>query len=168
MPLPKFLANIFSGKAAELTTSITDGLDKLFTSKEEKLEAQLKIQQAVDEHLQKMEELAIQETQAYLADTQDARASNVKIQESETASWLAKNIAYCIDIFISAVWGFLTVYLLCVMLNLVKKDQQVDYTAVTAVWGGVGAYMSTVLNFHRGTSRGSEDKSKELKELRNK
>lgn len=163
MPLPGFLTSVFGGgKAVEVASTITNGLDKLFTSKEEKLEAQLNIEKEINRHFEKMEEMANTELELYLKDVQDARNSNVKIQESDKASWLAKNIGYCLDIFVTFIWGFLTVYLLSVMLSLVKKDATVDYTAVTAVWGGVGAYMSTILNFHRGTSKSSEDKQKVL------
>lgn len=168
------LKGAISGKGPELVKELGNGLDKIFSSKEEmgilenkKSEIELLFQEKVMLHDEKLTELALEETKVYLADTQDARSTNVQIQESEKASWLAKNIAYCIDIAIVGTWMFLTIYLLCVMLSLVKKDATVDYTAVTAVWGGVGAYASTIINFHRGTSISSKNNGDVIRKIAN-
>lgn len=166
MPLPGFLTKIFGGKVAEIATSITDGLDKLFTSKEEKLAAELKIQEALSGHLEKMEQLAQSEVDMYLKDVQDARANNTKIQESDKASWLSKNVGYIIDLFLAALWGTITVILFLKIFKITATD--VDMVSLLGLHGTVTAVFMTVVNFHRGSSRGSEDKSKELKELRNK
>ncbi len=166
MPVPGFIAKIFGGKAAEIATSVTDGLDKLFTSKEEKLEAQLKIQDSVQNHLVKMEQLAQSETEMYLKDTQDARANNTKIQESDKASWLAKNVGYILDLFLGLIWGSITVFIVGKALKIV--DSNADMTAVLSIYGTITAVFMMTMSFHRGTSKGSEDKSKELKEQRNK
>jgi hypothetical protein len=96
---------------------------------------------------------------AYLADVSNARETNAKIQ-GDKPSWLAKNLAYIIDLFVAMLWGGLTCYLMVIMLNLAPKQMGVDYTAVTAVWGGVTGLFTTVLNFHRGSSQGSADKQK--------
>lgn len=162
MPIPGFLKNIFSSGAGALVKEIKDLVDESKFSAEEKAAFEVKLLEIANAHTEKMAESARVETESYLKDTQNARETNARVQESDKASWLAKNLAYCIDAFIIFVWGFLTVYLLVVMLNLVKKVDGVDYTAVTAVWGGVTAFAGTVLNFHRGTSRGSEEKQKQI------
>lgn len=166
MPLPGFITKIFSGKAAEIATSVTDGLDKLFTSKEEKLAAQLKIEEQVNSHIEKMTELANTEVELYLKDTQSARDANVAIQNSDKASWLAKNVGYILDLFLGAIWGSITIFIIAKALKLV--DSSADMTAVLSIYGTVTAVFMMSMNFHRGTSKGSEDKSKELKELRGK
>ncbi len=168
MPLPGFLTKIFGGKAAELATSVTDGLDKLFTSKEEKLAAQLAIEKLATEHLEKMQGLAQAEVDSYLKDTQDARASNVAIQNSDKASWLSKNVGYILDLFLGAIWGATTLFIIGRALKLVDADHNADMTAVLSIYGTITAVFMISLQFHRGTSKGSEDKSKELKEMRNK
>lgn len=159
MPLPKFLSGIFGGGAGELIEKVGGVVDNLTMSKEEKEKLKIELIQATNSHVEKMANLAQNELDSYLKDTQSARETNARIQESDKASWLAKNVGYCIDVFIVGVWGFLTIYLLVVMLNIVKKQEGVDYTAVTAVWGGVTAFAGTILNFHRGTSRSDEKKS---------
>jgi hypothetical protein len=104
---------------------------------------------------------------AYLLDVQSARESNAKIQ-GDKPSWLAKNMAYIIDLFVTLLWGGLTSYLMAVMLNLAPKQIGVDYTAVTAVWGAVSAVFTQVLSFHRGSSQGSADKQKLLDKMAQK
>ena len=145
-----FLTKIFGGKAAEIATSVTDGLDKLFTSKEEKLEAQLKIQDSVQEHLETMTQLAQNEVDSYLKDVQSARENNTKIQESDKASWLAKNAAYIMDgIFVGA---FIAMLFVIIYKNVPDDNKEIFYTA----FGLLGGFVGTTVNFHRGTSVGSK------------
>lgn len=163
---PSLLAGI--GEAANgIVKGLMNGLDSLFTSKEEKLAAQEKLQaiavdmqKEVQGHLERMTTLAIDETKAYLADTQDARAANAKIQESEKASWLSKNVAYMIDLFLTALWGTVTIILFLKIFKIAAAE--VDMISLMALHGTVTAVFMTVLNFHRGTSKGSEDKGKQL------
>lgn len=165
MPALDFIKNIFAGGAGELANGIKGIIDVSKFSEEEKANLNAKIAEFTNAHVEKMAELTQAETEAYLKDTQSARDMNSSIQNSEKASWLAKNIAFCIDIFVMSLWGSLTFYLMFVMLNIIKKNENVDYTAVTAVWGAVGAYASTIINFHRGTSAGSKASGETMREL---
>lgn len=154
---------------------ITKLIDSVTTTKEEKLQLNAELQKIqndfelkLKDHLIEMKRLELEERKAYLADTADARSNNAKIQESDKASWLAKNVAYILDIFIFSVWGAMTVYLILMMLNFVKADKGADVSGVLGVYSGITAIAMTVLNFHRGTSRGSEDKSKQINSMINK
>lgn len=89
-----------------------------------------------------------------LQDLAHARESNTKIQETQFASWMAKNIPYCIDIFIFLVWGGLTFWLAAKMLNIVDADG-VDMSGIWGMYSGVTALATQVLSFHRGSSMGS-------------
>jgi len=154
---------------------ITKLIDSVTTTKEEKaklnnelLQIQNQFEVQLRDHLLEMKKLELEEHKAFLADTADARQSNSKIQESQTASWLAKNVAYLLDLFIFTVWGAMTVYLILMMLNFVKADKGADVSGVLGVYSGITAIAMTVLNFHRGTSRGSEEKQKQISSLMNK
>ncbi len=155
---------IFSTGAKELVGTVGKVIDDLTTSKEEKEAAKLAFEQAMQNFqlsiLDKLNDIE----KAYLADIQSARETNAKIQ-GDRPSWLAKNLAYVIDAFVTILWGILTTYLMAVMLHLAPKQAGVDYTAVTAVWGAVSATFGTVINFHRGSSQGSQDKQKILDKL---
>ena len=165
MPGLDFIKNIIAGKGADLLNSVKGIIDESKFSAEEKAEFEAKMAGIVNEHTEKMATLAQSEFETAMKDVQSARDANARIQETSNASWMAKNIAYCLDLFIVAVWGFLTIYLVCIMLNLVQKQAGVDYTAVTAVWGGVTAFAGTVINFHRGTSAGSKSSGDTLRSI---
>ena len=150
MPLPGFLTKVFGGKVAEITDSITGGLDKLFTSKEEKLAAELKIQEALSGHLEKMEALAQSEVDMYLKDTQDARSNFTKIQESTNASWLAKNILPVLAVGVTL--GFFG--LLGYMLKFqVPKDNE---RIMDILLGSLGTAWISIIGYFFGSSAGSK------------
>lgn len=167
------LKGVISGKGPELVKAVGDGLDNLFTSKEEKaildnkrVEIDNLLNEKIMTHEEEMEKLAIKQTEIYLADTQDARMNNTKIQESDKASWLAKNVGYMLDLFLGLIWGTVTIFIIAKAFKVIHNDA--DMTAVLSIYGTITAVFMISLQFHRGTSKGSEDKSKELKEMRNK
>lgn len=98
---------------------------------------------------------------AALADVADARNSNVKIQESQFASWMAKNVPYILDLFVMLIWGSMTIFIIAKAINLVNDDS-IDWTAILGIYSGVTALATQVLSFHRGSSQGSKDKTKVL------
>lgn len=167
-PLLTKVVGLFTGGEGKLVGAIGKVADDLITSKEEKEALKIELAKVINTHAEEMGKQAIQETESYLKDVQDARDANVQIQNSDKASWLSKNVAYMIDLFIMIIWGTMTVYLIMVMLNFVKADIGADVSGVLGVYSGVTAIAMTVLNFHRGTSKGSEDKSKQLTHMMNK
>jgi len=78
------LTNLFSGGAAELVKGVGGVLDNLTTSKEEKLEAERKIQELITNHEAKMEQ-----------NITDRWTSDMK-----SDSWLSKNVRPLVLIFL--------------------------------------------------------------------
>tara|TARA_R110002167_G_scaffold10163_1_gene46767 strand:- start:1515 stop:1907 length:393 start_codon:yes stop_codon:yes gene_type:complete len=78
------LTNLFSGGAAELVKGVGGVLDNLTTSKEEKLEAERKIQELISTHEAKMEQ-----------NITDRWTSDMK-----SDSWLSKNVRPMVLIFL--------------------------------------------------------------------
>jgi len=172
MPLPN-LKKIFSGTIAESAKTIGDTVKQFITTKKDKLdheetmtELDLKIKESLNAYAIKLQELAIQETEAYLKDTQNAREANVQIQLSDKASWWAKNTGYFLDVFLGLIWGTVTIFLLAKAMKLV--DSNADMTAVLSIYSTVTAIFGVSLNFHRGTSKSSEDKGKQIERMMNK
>lgn len=169
------LKGVVTGKGPELVKAVGDGLDELFTSKEEKaildnkrVEIDNLLTEKIMTHEEKMEELAIKETESYLADIQDARMNNTKVQESDKASWLAKNVAFCIDIFVILIWGVMTIYIIGKFLNIIKSQQGVDFSGVLGLYAGVTAVATQIIGYHRGSSKGSDDKQKHINKMMDK
>jgi hypothetical protein len=94
--------------------------------------------------------LGVEEKKIDVDNTKNARDSNTKIQESQYASFLAKNAAYIIDFVIVIA----TVLLITLMYfkGVPTENKEIAFTAVGALLTMCG----TILNFHRGSSSGSK------------
>ena len=96
---------------------------------------------------------------AYLADTDSARKHDASVQESEHASFLAKNVAYWIDLFIvAATFGMAYMIL---FKDIPQGNKEIFYTA----FGSLITLCMTVVNFHRGSSMRSQSKDTTIANL---
>lgn len=135
-------------------------LDKFFPNAEDKAVAQMKLTE-----LAQSGELAKMASDTRLielgnANTDSARNMNTKVQESSSASWLAKNTAYALDIGIVAATIFLAWF--AFMKGVPEANKELVYMAL----GSLITMCGTVLNFHRGSSQGSKDKGSEIQKLK--
>jgi hypothetical protein len=158
------LKSIFSAGAEKLASAVGDAFDKNFTNKEEKEAAKLAMIQEINRNFETLSAQANDLEKAYIADVQDARNANVKIQESDKASWLAKNIAYLLDIWMGLIWGLFTMYVLSLWAKI-SNSANVDFTGILSLYTTVTAVFMITVNFHRGTSQGSHDKQKLIDRL---
>lgn len=154
-----FLKNLISGKGSEIIESVGNVADKFITTGQEKEEFKAEINKEINRHLEELGSQQNDELKSYLSDVANSREMNTKIQESDKASWLSKNIAYIIDgIFVVS---FISMLVLIFMKAVPEENKELFYTG----FGVLGAMLSTVVNFHRGTSIGSERKQKQLEKL---
>ena len=89
-------------------------------------------------------------------DIANARSHDVAVQNSEFGSWMSKNVAYIIDLFIVGIWGFLTIFLIVNYFTSIVAEY--DKQGIQLVWTGVSLQVVTIINFHRGSSQGSKMK----------
>jgi DNA-directed RNA polymerase len=155
-----FLKNLISGKGSEIITSVGEIADKFITTGQEKEEFKAEIQKEINRHTEAMQIEATKELEVYTKDMANARDMNSRIQESEKASWLSKNIAYILDLFVGLLWGTITVILFLKVFKIAADD--VDMVSLMALHGTVTAVFMISMNFHRGSSIGSERKQKQL------
>jgi len=154
-----FLKNLISGKGSEIIESVGNVADKFITTGQEKEEFKAEIQKEVNRHLETLGDQQNKELEIYLSDVANSREMNTNIQESDKASWLSKNIAYIIDgIFVVS---FITMLVLIFLKAVPEENKELFYTG----FGVLGAMLSTVVNFHRGTSIGSERKQKQIEKM---
>jgi hypothetical protein len=135
-------------------------LDRFVPDPAQKAEAQLKLAEMAQNG-----ELAAMANETKLvelanANTDSAREMNSKVQESATASTLAKNTAYVLDIAIVAATIFLAWF--AFMKGVPEENKELVYMAL----GSLITMCGTVLNFHRGSSQGSKDKGDEINLLK--
>lgn len=150
MPAFDFIKNIISGGAGKILGEVKDIIDESKFSAEEKAEIEAKLSEAVNRHTEAMAGIAQQELDATLKDVQSARESNARIQESDHASWMAKNMAYYLDM--TLVLAFIAMLVIIIFRVVPENNKELFYTS----FGLLGGYVSTVVNFHRGTSASSK------------
>lgn len=95
-------------------------------------------------------------------DTANSRDANARIQESANAAWLAKNTGYVIDFVIIGATLLMSGMLMFRAIPLENREQ------AFAVWGALMALCGTVVQWHRGSSSGSQRKTDELAALAGK
>ena len=158
----KAIKSVIGKGDGSILKAATNLIDNTFTSKEEKAKAKLEFKKELNRHHEAIISEANGLEKAYLEDTQNARNTNTRIQESANASKLAKNIAYILDIvFVSA---FLAMLAMILFKDVPETNKEIFYTG----FGLLGGYVGSIINYHRGTSAGSKSKQKVLDEISKK
>ena len=94
--------------------------------------------------------------------TSNARENNTKVQESDKASWLAKNTPFILDFII-----VFAVFILGYSLLFVQIPEE-NIQIVNSMCGALVGIMGTVYNYHRGSSNGSAAKNELINKLQGK
>lgn len=157
-----FLKNLISGKGSDIIESVGNVADKFITTGQEKAEFNAELQKEVNRHVETLISESNNELQMYLSDVANSREMNTKIQESDKASWLSKNIAYMIDALL--ILSFIAMLIMIFNRVVPESNKELFYTG----FGLLGGYVGTVINFHRGTSKGSENKQRQLDKISDK
>lgn len=110
----------------------------------------------------KLKEIDLKELELHNANTDSARKMNADIQNSASASWLAKNTAYALDIGIVSATVFLAWF--AFIKGVPEQNKELVYMAL----GSLITMSGTILNFHRGSSQGSKDKASEIEKMKGK
>lgn len=94
--------------------------------------------------------------------TADARDNNTKVQESQNASWLAKNTPFILDFL-----AVFAVFLLGVGLLFIEIPKD-NIQIVNIMFGSLLGIMGTVYNYYRGSSKSSTDKQDFINQIKAK
>lgn len=137
-------------------------VDDLVTSKEEKGEIQAKLETIKNGFETSMIAMVIEREKAILADVADARSSYTRIQESDKASWLSKNIMPVLTIAVTI--GFFGMLFYMLKYEVPKANERI----MDILLGSLGTAWITMVSFYFGSSKGSEDKSKQITQMQNK
>jgi hypothetical protein len=150
--LAGIISTLISNNLPKVAQAVADkGLDYV----EEKLGVKLEPEMSA-EKIAEIQSLALKHEEFLISEennnTKNARESNVRIQESSEASWLSKNSAYIIDFII--VLSTVIVSFCAFFIGIPVDNKEVVYTLL----GSLFTLTGTILNFHRGTSSGSQRK----------
>lgn len=164
-----FFTDLFSGGTASLVTAVGDAIDKNVTSDEERKELDNEISKASMQYELQMATLGLQEKQAYLGDTANARDNQSRVQESEHASWLAKNVHPLLAFAIIGLTFFMywsIVFSNASISKLIAENAPLK-DIIIYILGALTTVATQVVSYFFGSSTGSADKSKTLNALAN-
>ena len=140
--------DVMTGGVGSVIKGVTDLASDLITTDKERLAAENESKR-IDADIEK----------AYLADTDSARKHDAAVQESEHASFLSKNVAYWLDLFIvSATFGL-------AYMILFKDIPQGNKELIYTMFGSLLTLCLAVVNFHRGSSVRSQQKDETISRL---
>ncbi len=149
------LTKLFAGKAKDIVTGVFDGLDKVFTSKEEKAQAQLLAEQEVNRHIEALIDQGNKELELVLGDKQSAREMykfNSSLQKIYALSFLA----------------MYTILSGVILWNILYYAQSGKFIIsefgsmfISTLFGGMSAKLSTITDFLFGSGMSQPPEGKD-------
>lgn len=151
--LAGILSSLISNNLPTVAQAVVDkGLDYV----QDKIGMELK-PDMTPEMIQEVKKAAMQHEEFKVSEanknTANARDMNTRIQDSVAASWLSKNAAYLLDFVVVLATIILSGF--AYFHGVPETNKELVYMAL----GSLITMMGTILNFHRGSSSGSEKKT---------
>lgn len=130
--------------------------------KQKIMDSQIEIMKIDFDKLKLETEAKLEDKRLDIQNTNNAQIMNTQIQASEFSSKLAKNTAYIIDLVLVL---SLVVLVFCLFIfKLPIENKELAYT----MFGSFLMYVGTVINFHRGSSKGSNEKQELINQIKGK
>ena len=130
--------------------------------KQKIMDSQIEIMKIDFDKLKLETEAKLEDKRLDIQNTNNAQVMNTQIQASEFSSNLAKNTAYIIDLVLVL---SLVVLVFCLFIfKLPIENKELAYT----MFGSFLMYVGTVINFHRGSSKGSNEKQELINQIKGK
>ena len=161
--MANFFTKLFSAGASSLVEAVGDAIDKNVTSDEERKSLENEIAKASMQYEVEMTRLGIDEQKAYLADTASARENQSRVQESEHASWLAKNVHPMLAVGIVSLTFFMYFWIVTGDMGDLVTSGVKDI--VIYILGALTTISTQVVAYYFGSSQGSKDKQKSLSNI---
>ena len=150
-------------QGVEKLTGIDLSKEELTAEDKQKImDSQIEIMKIDFEKLKLETEAKLEDKRLDIQNTNNAQVMNTQIQASEFSSKLAKNTAYIIDLVLVL---SLVVLVFCLFIfKLPIENKELAYT----MFGSFLMYVGTVINFHRGSSKGSNEKQELINQIKGK
>lgn len=157
-----FIQDLFSGGANTLVDSVGKVLDKVVTTKEEKMQLENEIRKSEIQFQLEIKKLSNEEQRMMLEDISSARQREVQVQTSEHATKLAKNVAP----FLALGTTLLTLGLFYVLVFAPSEIQGESKDIVLYILGVLSAILSQIYSYYFGSSAGSADKARTIANIK--
>ena len=130
--------------------------------KQKIMDSQIEIMKIDFEKIKLETEAKLEDKRLDIQNTNNAQVMNTQIQASEFSSKLAKNTAYIIDLVL--VLSLVALVFCLFIFKLPIENKELAYT----MFGSFLMYVGTVMNFHRGSSKGSNEKQELINQIKGK
>ena len=158
------LTDLFSGGASTLVDSVGNALDKVITTKGEKMQIDNEIQKAEMDYQVQMKNLSVTEQKQILDDVNSARQYGAQVQTSPNATKLSKNVSP-----ILAMGTTLITFVLFFVLIFYREQLSNDkVNIILYILGVLSAIVTQIFSFYFGSSMGSSAKSDFINSLQNR
>jgi len=151
-----FIQDLFSGGATNLVDAIGNTLDKVTTTKEEKLQLELEMKKAEMSYQVEMKKLSVEEKALAYKDVDSARQMASAVQTSSNATRLSKNVSPILALGTTFL-AFALFYM--VMFNNDRLVESNTKDVVLYILGVLSAIITQIFSFYFGSSQGSSDKT---------
>lgn len=156
--MPNIFQKIFSGGAGEIVDKVAGAVDRFVQTKEEKDAVNLEIRKVVSEELKAMEQEHTKQLEVYQKEMDSARNREIQIATSDKAPLINKIVTPILALTVVAL-TFILFYML--MFKTVGNEKDI----IIYVLGVLSAVCTQIISFYFGSSKGSEDKQKQLDKI---
>lgn len=140
-------------QGVEKLTGIDLSKEELTNEDKQKImDSRIEIMKIDFEKIKLETEAKLEDKRLNIQNTNNAQVMNAQIQASEFSSKLAKNTAYIIDLVL--VLSLVALVFCLFIFKLPIENKELAYT----MFGSFLMYVGTVINFHSGSSKGSNEK----------
>ncbi|MEX8497869.1 MAG: hypothetical protein AB3X41_07800 [Leptothrix ochracea] len=166
--MANLISNGIDPKAGtNLADTVGDAIDKGGHTDEDHAAFEHEMQRAQMQYQLEYAKLDLEDKKAVMEDVADARNNQTLVQQSDHASWLAKNIQPLLSIFIIGITFYLFWYILFGSdPSQLAKEGTKDI--VIYILGALTTISAQVVSYFFGSSHGSAEKTKSLNAVLNK
>jgi hypothetical protein len=157
-----FLQDLFSGGSSNLVSAVGNVLDKVTTSKEEKMQLDLEMKKADMQYQIDLKKLAGEEQKMMYGEMDSARRREVDLSSNQYASKMAKNVGPFLALGTTALT--FTLFAGIIFNQFAQESQEVIFY----VLGVLSAVLTQIFSYYFGSSEGSAAKSQSIQKMFNK
>ncbi len=158
-----FLQSIFSGGASDVVNAVGGVVDKLVTTKEEKMQLENEIRKAELQYELEMRKMDVEEKGQVFSDIKDAREMTSTVQTSSNATKLSKNVGPYL-----ALGTTLLTFALFFTLIFGYCDKGNTKEIVLYILGVLSAIVTQIFSFYFGSSQSSSLKNQTIQNMSSK
>jgi hypothetical protein len=158
------LSDLLAGGASTLIDSVGNTLDKVITTKGEKMQLDNEMRKAEQDFQIQQKTLSITEQKQVFEDIASARQREATIQTSANATMLSKNVSP----FLAIGTTVITFALFFVLIFYKDQLSSEKVNIILYILGVLSAIITQIFSYYFGSSMGSSAKSDYIHEMQNK